>query len=128
MSPKVILWIKKSNSAYQANLVPSFGYPSSDNHFTFSLGTSGNSYAIPTGRYSAMENSSVNDYLNKVIEYEDQQDPFDVYDIPSKEWQKQVLHFGGGGYPSEVNLLNYHLSQFEQTIEDTLFGGNVSSI
>jgi len=117
---------RKSNSAYQANLVPSFGYPSSDNHFTFSLGTSGNSYAIPTGRYSAMENSSVNDYLNKVIEYEDQQDPFSVYDIPNKEWQKEVLHFGGGGYPSEVNLMNYHLSQFEQTIEDTLFGGNVS--
>ena len=118
---------RKSNSSYQANLVPSFGYPSSDNHFTYSLGTSGNSYAIPTGRYSAMENSSVNDYLNKVIEYEDQQDPFDLYDIPSKEWQKQVLHFGGGGSPSEINLLNYHLSQFEQTIEDTLFGGNVSS-
>ncbi|MDC0314157.1 hypothetical protein OAL26_03425, partial [Flavobacteriales bacterium] len=30
---------RKSNSAYQGNLVPSFGYPSSDNHFTFSLGT-----------------------------------------------------------------------------------------
>ena len=98
---------RKSNSSYQANLVPSFGYPSSDNHFTFGLGTNGNSYAIPTGRYSAMENSSVNDYLNKVIEYEDQQDPFDLYDIPSKEWQKQVLHFGGGGSQSEINLLNY---------------------
>jgi len=118
---------RKSNSAYQGNLVPSFGYPSSDNHFTYSLGTSGNSYAIPTGRYSAMENSSVNDYLNKVIEYEDQQDPFDLYDIPNKEWQKQVLHFGGGGSQSEVNLLNYHLTQFKQTIEDTLFGGNVFS-
>ena len=118
---------RKSSSAYQGNLVPSFGYPSSDNHFTYSLGTSGNSYAIPTGRYSAMENSSVNNYLNKVIEYEDQQDPFDLYDIPNKEWQKQVLHFGGGGSPTEVNLLNYHLSQFEKTIEDTLFGGNVIS-
>ena len=118
---------RKSNSAYQANLVPSFGYPPSDNHFTFSLGTSGNSYAIPTGRYSAMENSSVNDYLNKVIEYEEQQDPFGSYDIANKEWQKQVLHFGGGGDQAEINLLNYHLTQFEQTIEDTLFGGNVSS-
>mgnify|MGYP003948263699 CR=1 FL=1 len=118
---------RKSNSAYQANLVPSFGYPSSDNHFTFSLGTSGNSYAIPTGRYSAMENSSVNDYLNKVIEYEEQQNPFGLYDIPNKEWQKQVLHFGGGGSQTEINLLNYHLSQFKQKIEDTLFGGNVSS-
>jgi hypothetical protein len=118
---------RKSNSAYQSNLVPSYGYPSSDNHFTVSLGTSGNSYAIPTGRYSAMESSSVNDYLNKVIEYEDQQDPFDTYDIPNKEWQKQVLHFGGGGSQTEINLLNYHLTQFEKTIEDTLFGANVSS-
>ena len=69
----------------------------------------------------------VNDYLNKVIEYEEQQNPFGLYDIPNKEWQKQVLHFGGGGSQTEINLLNYHLSQFKQKIEDTLFGGNVSS-
>jgi hypothetical protein len=74
-----------------------------------------------------MENSSVNDYLNKVIEYEGQQDPFDLYDIPNKEWQKQVLHFGGGGSPAEIDLLNYYLTLFEQKIEDTLFGGNVST-
>jgi len=118
---------RKSPSAYQNNLVPSYGYPSSDNHFSVSLGSSGASFAIPTGRFSAMDGISISNYLNKVIEYEEQQDPLSIYNLEDKEWQKNVLHFGGGSTPSQVNLLTAYLNQFEQKIEDTLFGGNVKS-
>lgn len=118
---------RKSISAYQNNLVPSYGYPSSDNHFTVGLNGIGATYAIPTGRFSALDEVSINDYLNKVIEYEDQQNPLSIYNLENKEWQKNVLHFGGGSYPSQVTLLTGYLSQFEQKIEDTLFGGNVTS-
>lgn len=118
---------RKSASSYQANLIPSYGYPPSDNHFTVGINGIGATYAIPVGRFSAIDETSVNNYLNKVIEYEEQQNPSSAYTIENKEWQKNVLHFGGGSTPNEINLLTTYLSQFEEKIEDTLFGGNVKS-
>ena len=112
--------------SFHKNLVPTWGYPGSDNHLSQFVNGSGKSYAIATGRFSANSNYDVTTYLNKVKEYDLQQDPNSFYDINSKEWQKQVLQFGGGSEPSEIAIIGYYLNQFDQTLSDTLMGAMVS--
>lgn len=119
---------RKSPTSYEANLVPSYGYPCSDNHFSVGLDDSNSViFAIPTGRFSAINEQQVTDYLNKVIAYEQQQDPLSSYSIDSKEWQKNVLHFGGGSDQNEQIILTNYLQGFKAIIEDTLYGGLVNS-
>jgi hypothetical protein len=125
--PKYLFLIGKSihsrafrnNSTHFANcLVPSAGNPSSDNLLT--AGLSGTSYEplYATGRLSARAPYRVTDYLNKVIEYEAN---------PKAEWMKNVMHFGGGANASEQQTFENYLNNYKYIIEDTLFGGSVSS-
>src|SRR5690606_7803854 len=79
---------RKNPSHYARNLVPSFGYPSSDNLITVGLQNSpGLAPTVRTGRLAAETPQDVIDYLNKVITFENQ---------PAAEWMKNVMHFGGG--------------------------------
>ncbi|MGB0933596.1 MAG: C25 family cysteine peptidase [Lishizhenia sp.] len=119
---------RKSSSAYALNLVPSYGYPSSDLALTAELNGS-NSWAplIPTGRIAAKNNEELLSYLDKVIEYENEQNQSSMYTKPLKEWQKQVLHFGGGSNSSEQNLFKAYLNGMKQSIEGPDYGGNVTS-
>ncbi len=114
-------------AAYKRNMVPSFGYPSSDNNYTAGLELGKQSFAIPTGRLSVTQNFQINEYLEKVIAYESEQTPYLNYTIQEKEWQKNVLHFGGGADSLEQAQLNSYLNGFKTIIEDTLFGGLVKS-
>ncbi|MBG15061.1 MAG: hypothetical protein CL853_01770 [Crocinitomicaceae bacterium] len=116
---------RNSNTLYNQCLVPSYGYPSSDNHFAVGLDLNSKGFSIPIGRLSCSSASELNSYLNKTISYELQQNPFDIYNLANKEWQKNILHFGGGADTSEQNYITTWLSYFENTIEDTLFGGYV---
>lgn len=118
---------RQDAAAFARNLVPSYGYPSSDNHFSVGLELGMESFAIPTGRLSVTQDFQIQEYLNKVMVYEQEQTPYVNYTIPDKEWQKNVLHFGGGTDSSEQVLLNSFLAGFEHIIEDTLFGGIVKS-
>jgi hypothetical protein len=100
------------------NLVPSFGYPSSDNLLSQGI-VNYNSLApeLPTGRISAFTDSSVIDYLNKVVAYEAQP--------KGEKWQKEVLHLVGGNSAFEQNLFGNYMDQNANIIKDTLFGANV---
>lgn len=119
---------RKSSSAYALNFVPSFGYPSSDIAMTSKLDGS-NSWAplVPTGRIAAKNDAELLNYLNKVMEYELEQDQTSFYGKPTKEWQKQVLHFGGGSSSSEQSLFRSYLNSMAATIEGPDYGGNVTS-
>jgi hypothetical protein len=111
--------------SYKLNLVPSWGYPSSDNHFAVGLESNKRSYSLPIGRLSVNNNSSVLNYLNKVIELESQQGNNSSYTVENKAWQKNIAHFSGGSDSSEQAYMNNYLEQFQNIIEDTLFGGQV---
>lgn len=117
---------RQNTGSYQMCLVPTFGYPASDNLITSRL--EGNLWdpLIPTGRLAAKDNNEVITYLNKVKEYELAQDPNSVYSVDDKLWQKEILHFGGGGNSSEQNTFKYYLGQYENTLEGPEFGGHVS--
>lgn len=118
---------RKSSVSYDKCLIPSFGYPASDNLITARLGPNDWEPLIPTGRLAASSNEDVLTYLSKVEEYENQQDPNDPYTIPSKYWQKDILHLGGGSNGLEQATFKYFLYQYEQLLEGPKFAGNVTS-
>lgn len=101
-------------------LVPSIGYPSSDNYFT--TGLAGTTYepAVPTGRISVTTPDEVADYLNKVKETESLsfQEP----------WRKNILHLSGGINVGEPERFAGYLQSFAQIAEGYYFGGSVTAI
>jgi hypothetical protein len=108
-----------SRYAYSAqNLIPTFGYPASDNLLTQGLISTGWETAIATGRLAARDSAQAQWYLDKVIEYEN--------NVPA-EWMKNVLHFGGGTSIGEQSLFRNYLDGYKTIVEDTSFGGNVTS-
>lgn len=107
------------------NLVPSYGYPSSDNLITAGLMGNDLRPAIPTGRLSAVSNAEVDAYLQKMTEYEQLQDPNTIYTIEDKQWMKRVMHFSGGSSTAEQLLFQSFLAGFGTYIEDTLFGADI---
>jgi hypothetical protein len=102
---------------YKNCLIPSFGYPSSDNLITAGLNGTNLSTAIPTGRLSAKTDNDVTMYLDKITQYE-------TYTSP-EEWMKYVLHFGGGSNIGEQSSFRSYLNNYKDTIENINFGGNV---
>ncbi len=119
---------RKNINRFHTSLVPSFGQPSSDVCITANL-IGGNTWTplIPTGRISARTDAELDGYLQKVIAYDTKQDPLDVYDTPSKDWQKQVLHFVGGTDANQQTTFRNFMDNYKNIIEDSLFGGNVHS-
>jgi len=101
-------------------LVPSFGYPPSDNMLTSYLGngTYLEETGIPIGRLAATEPQQVSDYMQKMMEYEA---------LPVELWQKKALHFSGGGTESEVLQIRSFMDSYKDIIEDTLFGASVQT-
>jgi len=109
---------RKSIENINICLVPSFGNPSSDNLFTSGIGGRTIEPLIPTGRVAAKNNTDVTTYLNKLQQYES---------TGTQEWQKNIIHFGGGYTSLEQSTFSSYLENYENIIEDTLFGGNVST-
>lgn len=114
---------RKNTQNYQNCLVPSYGEPASDNMITAGLGASLFSTAIPTGRLAARNDMEIAWYLNKVQQHEN---PV-LGNNGETEWMKKVLHFAGGVNASEQNTFQTYLNSYKNIIEDTLFGGDVTT-
>jgi hypothetical protein len=109
--------VRTSPANYSANTVPAVGYPPADNLYGYNLkGTKLQDIAV--GRLSATMPAQVSDYLQKVMEHES---------TGMLPYTKNILHFGGGGNVSETQILSSYLAGYENIIEDTLYGGNVST-
>lgn len=102
---------------YAASTVPAVCYPPADNMYGYNLQGNGRQ-DIAVGRLSAVNGQQVSDYLDKVMEHEI---------TAGQPFTKNILHFGGGGNANETQVLASYLSGYENIIEDTLFGGNVST-
>ena len=110
---------RKNEYYYSITYVPSMGYPASDNLLTSGINGSLNSeQSLATGRISAFNNNQVKIYLDKVKEYEANE---------PAAWMKNVIHFGGGNNSGESDTFSRYLKDFEEIIEDTLYGGHVST-
>lgn len=131
--PKYLLLLGKSikneelriNSTYwNACLVPTMGRPASDNLFTTNLKGLGSTVSfIPTGRISAKNDNEAIYFLNKVKVHESTDKGINSESLG--DWRKHVLHFAGGTTSTEQSSFQGYLSNCENIIEDTLFGGKV---
>jgi hypothetical protein len=110
-------YCRQNATNYNSCLVPSIGYPSSDNLLTAGLNGTVLSPAIPTGRLSAQSNADVYMFLNKIQLYEGDNVP--------QEWMKYVLHFGGGATLGEQMSFRNFLNNYKSIVEDIKFGGTV---
>ncbi|HOZ30737.1 MAG TPA: C25 family cysteine peptidase, partial [Bacteroidales bacterium] len=110
--------LRNNPEIYAECLVPSGGNPSSDNLLTAGLRETHYEPLVGTGRLSVTTNEGVLNYLEKVMEYESN---------PPEEWMKSVIHFGGGMSASQQQTFAFYLQNYKTIIEDTLFGGRVST-
>lgn len=115
---------EKSSFYNKLCLVPTFGWPASDN-----LLASENLEPIPTtpiGRLAAVSPDEVGLYLDKIKAFELQQvDPLQT--IEEKAWQKTMVHVTGAEDVGLDALLTSDLNSYKDIIKDTLFGANVTS-
>lgn len=120
---------RKSPGVYANSFIPSFGQPSSDALITANLpGTTRFRPLIPTGRISVSTNAELNSYLEKVQIHEEQQDPNDIYNSASKDWQKHVMHLVGGSDVNQMFTFQNYMDYMAGIIENQFFGGEVMAI
>jgi hypothetical protein len=106
-------------------LIPTFGYPASDNLLTAEPGPS-EIPKVPIGRITAINPDEVAVYLAKVIQYEQQQ-AFQSPLIIDKAWGKNVMHVVGASDPSLGAILQSAMDNYKNIIIDTLYGANVTT-
>ncbi|HRO76003.1 MAG TPA: C25 family cysteine peptidase [Crocinitomicaceae bacterium] len=120
---------RKNQAFRNYNLVPSFGYPSSDVLITAGLGNTIWEPLIPTGRISVLTNQELDDYLDKVKLHDAYNDPNAIaYTSENRDWQKHIIHFSGGATISDQNEFSYYLKGMENIIKDSLYGAEVLTI
>ncbi len=106
------------------NLVPTWGYPASDN-----LLSSNDFKAVPStpiGRLSAVTSQEVGDYLSKVKQYDSAQ-ANNLQSIDDKQWMKNVLQIAGANDVSIGAQIDTYLQSYKGLISDTSFGANVTN-
>lgn len=117
-----------NTSVRAACLVPTFGHPGSDN-----LLVADNVSDVPNiavGRIAATNETQIADYLQKVTEYEAEQnkvgDPYQT--VANKSFMKQLVHLGGGGHAAQQNQFKGYLNNYKNIAADTLWGANTYSV
>jgi hypothetical protein len=104
------------------NMVPTYGWPSSDLLLAAEPGVS--TAATPIGRLTAITPAEVSVYLKKVKDLEAaQQTPSPL--IGDKAWMKNVAHIAGAGEEPLASILLSALNSYKRTIEDSLYGAKV---
>ena len=115
---------RTSDMLFPQNLVPTFGWPASDvllvsdNATTYPL--------VPIGRIAAVNPTEVNNYLQKVIQYEQVQRTNSPY-IADKAWMKNFMHVIGGKDSSENASFSFYMNGYKRIAEDTLYGAKVET-
>ncbi len=113
---------ESSEYADRLNLVPTFGWPASDN--ILASNDLNPVAATPIGRLSAITNDEVKIYLDKIKEYEQVQKD-NTQTVENKAWMKTVVHVVGASNDFEDTYLGNYLKSYENIIKDTLYGANV---
>ena len=106
-------------------LVPTFGYPASDNKLSAGDVTKATPLT-PIGRLSVISGPEIEIYLQKVKEYEDTMLTA-PNTIAARGWMKNVLHVTGASDPYLGAVLCNYMANYQQIIQDTLFGGIVTT-
>ncbi|HVS98714.1 MAG TPA: C25 family cysteine peptidase [Puia sp.] len=105
------------------NLVPTYGYPASDNKLSGNNGVDAVPIT-PIGRLSVGNGAEIETYLAKVKEYEQAQQSA-PNTIEGRLWMKNFLHLTGVSEPYLGTILCNYMYYYQQLISDTLYGANV---
>ncbi|HYV95785.1 MAG TPA: C25 family cysteine peptidase [Chitinophagales bacterium] len=111
-------------STKPVSYVPTFGLPGSDELLT-SIGYSPRPL-FPVGRLSVLNAEEILPYLTKAKDFMLAQHVPNPT-VANSAWMKQVMHLCGGSSQADQSYFGGVLHSFEVIIEDTLFGGNVTS-
>ncbi|MBK8819002.1 MAG: hypothetical protein IPN49_07890 [Saprospiraceae bacterium] len=103
--------------------VPGYGIPSSDIMLFSDFNKASPHFAV--GRYAALNNNEIFNYLDKVKGYENAQN--NNQSIEDKFWMKRVMHLSGGGNPSEQSLIKNNLLNMQSRLENSKMGSKVST-
>ncbi|MEP7279196.1 MAG: C25 family cysteine peptidase, partial [Bacteroidota bacterium] len=109
--------------ADRLNIVPTFGWPASDNLLASQDGASPVPLT-PIGRISAVSADEVSNYLEKVKEYENAQQS-NPNTIAGRAWMKNIMQVTGASEEYLGSVLCNYMDDYRQIIEDTLMGANV---
>ncbi|HZG23435.1 MAG TPA: C25 family cysteine peptidase [Chitinophagaceae bacterium] len=110
--------------ADRLNLVPTFGAPGSDNLLATANSLS-SQQLTPIGRISAVTAVELEDYLQKVKEYENAQKN-SGNTIADRLWMKNAIHLTGASDAYLGTVLCNYMQGYKQIAEDTSSGNNVT--
>lgn len=105
------------------HLIPSFGYPPSDNLLLSPFGS--DVPIIPVGRLAATTGDQVSLYLQKIRDVEAQQ--ASAQTLADRGWMKNVIHLGGGANSSQQSIIRSNLDDMAVIIEGAQYGAQVTS-
>lgn len=111
--------------AERLNLVPTFGYPGSDNMLSAEIVTNPIA-SIPIGRLSVINGVEIENYLEKIKEYDLAQKTA-ANTLADRSWMKNVVHVTGSSDPYLGTVLCHYMNVYRAVIEDTTFGGLVTT-
>ncbi|HYJ65945.1 MAG TPA: C25 family cysteine peptidase, partial [Parafilimonas sp.] len=115
--------LHETSSYYQKLcLVPTFGWPASDN--LLASNDLSPLPATPIGRLSAITQTEVQNYLDKVKEYEATQKN-NTQTIAAKAWMKTMVHVVGADDVGLNASLSADMNSYKAIAQDTLYGANV---
>ncbi|TKB96062.1 putative type IX secretion system sortase PorU2 [Pedobacter cryophilus] len=123
VKPEYLLLLGKGFELAKQNitmdLVPTFGFPASDNMITSGLNGSNLEPGLATGRIPAKNNEEVENYLNKLKTYRN---------LNGEIWRKKLLQSTGGKTISEVTSFVNYQNRFHQNSNLESFGAFRSQI
>ena len=100
--------------------VPTWGVPGSDNLLVAREGE--NHPAVPIGRLSALTETAITDYLDKIQTHEDPREESQTYE--DQNWKKQIIHLSGGSSDIQNLLFNF-LNDMGDVIGNRTFGADL---
>jgi hypothetical protein len=105
------------------NMVPTWGTPASDNMLAADNNTS--AYGVtPIGRLSVINAKELEDYLEKMKEFELTQKTA-ANTVEDRGWMKNIVHVTGASDLYLGTVLCNYMNGYKTVIEDTVFGGTV---
>lgn len=112
--------------ADKLNLVPTFGFPASDNKLS-AANVLDAVPVTPIGRLSVVTGSEIEPYLDKVKTYELTQATA-PNTADGRLWMKNVLHLTGVSEPFLGTILCNYMFSYKDKISDSLYGANVTTL
>jgi hypothetical protein len=110
--------------ADKLNLVPTFGWPASDNLLSCNPATF--VPLVPIGRLGAINGNEVGIYLEKIKQYEQAQQSTSQT-IADKGWMKNFMHIVGGKTEQENADFTFYTNGYKTIAADTFYGAHVES-